>query len=234
MKESMSHDSERAEIARLRDEYDRRRQRPSEATSGGDDFIHEQRRRETLRMLTDRGLLPRPETRILEVGCGSGAVLREMLRLGAGPNRLVGLDLLEWRLREAHQALPEAMIVNGNGCHLPFADGTFDLVLQFTAFSSILDSAIRRTMAREMRRVLRPGGSILWYDFWINPANPRTRGIRPPELRRLFPGCQFDLKRITLAPPVARLLAPVSWELCRMLERLKLLNTHYLAAIRPL
>lgn len=234
MKESMSHDSERAEIARLRDEYDRRRRRPSKATSGGDDFMHEQRHRETLRMLNDRGLLPRPETRILEVGCGSGAVLREMLRLGAGPNRLVGLDLLEWRLREAHQALPEAMIVNGNGCHLPFADGTFDLVLQFTAFSSILDSAIRRTMAREMRRVLRPGGSILWYDFWINPANPRTRGIRPPELRRLFPGCQFDLKRITLAPPVARLLAPVSWELCRMLERLKLLNTHYLAAIRPL
>jgi len=59
-------------------------------------------------------------------------------------------------------------------------------------------------------------------------------GIRPAEIRELFPGCQIQFRKITLAPPIARKLAPVSWGLCYLLESLKIFNTHYLAAIRPL
>ena len=63
-----------------------------------------------------------------------------------------------------------------------------------TAISSILDSEIRRNICADMLRVLRspdpasgkPGGMILWYDFWLNPTNPQTRGVRFL-LRSLFP-----------------------------------------------
>jgi len=55
----------------------------------------------------------------------------------------------------------------------------------------------------------------------------------------LFPNCLYEFHRITLAPPIARKLAPISWGLCLLLEGLKIFNiipfgdTHYLAAIRP-
>ena len=84
-----------------------------------------------------------------------------------------------------------------------------------------------------MIRVLHPGGMILWYDFWLNPTNPQTRGIRPSEIRRLFPGTLVELHKITLAPPLARRIVPLAWGLAFFMESLKIFNTHYLAAIRP-
>jgi hypothetical protein len=83
-----------------------------------------------------------------------------------------------------------------------------------------------------MRRVVRPGGLILWYDFWINPINPQTRGIRRAEIRALFHGSRYAFRRVTLAPPIARRLAKYSWAICLGLEHLRIFNTHYLAVIR--
>ena len=119
-----------------------------------------------------------------------------------------------------------------------------------TAISSILDPDIRRNICADMLRVLRspdpasgkPGGMILWYDFWLNPTNPQTRGIRPAEtcpelsrrIKRLFPNCRYEFHRITLAPPIARRIVPISWLLAYGLERLTIFNSHYLVAIRPL
>jgi hypothetical protein len=82
-----------------------------------------------------------------------------------------------------------------------------------------------------MMKVTRPGGMILWYDFWLNPGNPQTRGIRPAEIELLFPNCTFEFHKITLAPPVARRLVPVSWIMCVFLENLKVFNTYYLVTI---
>ena len=72
----------------------------------------------------------------------------------------------------------------------------------------------------------------MWYDFWLNPTNPQTKGIRPAEIRQLFPGCRCSFQRITLAPPLARRIIPLSWGLGLLLEGLKLFNSHYLAAIQ--
>jgi len=85
-----------------------------------------------------------------------------------------------------------------------------------------------------MLRVLKPNGIILWYDFWLNPTNPQTRGIRPKEIRELFPNCNFEFHKITLAPPIARRIVPLSWGLALFLEGLKIFNSHYLVVIRPL
>jgi hypothetical protein len=74
---------------------------------------------------------------------------------------------------------------------------------------------------------------LIWYDFLFNnPKNPHVRGIGAREIRSLFPGCAVTLKRITLAPPIARRLVPITWIGSLILERLFIFNTHYLGIIR--
>jgi hypothetical protein len=101
--------------------------------------------------------------------------------------------------------------------------------------TSILDDGMKKAVAIEMLRVLKPAGIILWYDFLFNnPKNPQVRGIGAREIRALFPDCLVTLRRITLAPPIARRLVPVTWIGALLLEKITFLNTHYLGIIRKL
>jgi SAM-dependent methyltransferase len=196
-------------------------------------FLLQQRQRTMLDLLDRHGFNPLAGKDILELGCGRGGVLHELLSYEASPKRLHGADLIIDRVREAHERLPHLPVICADGRQLPYEMDAFDLVLQYTVFSSVLDPGIRANIAQEMLRVLRPGGMIVWYDFWLNPTNPHTRGIRPTEIRKLFPWCNYDFRRVTLAPPITRQLAPRSWLACYLLESLRLFNTHYLVAIRP-
>ncbi len=226
------------DIARLRNEYEDRKHRLAGSDvyslfNRANLFIVQQRQRGVLTTLKKNGFTSLSNLLILEMGCGGGGVLTEYLGFGASPENLMGVDLLLDRLLHAHHLLPGSGFANADGQSLPYLSRTFDLVLQYTAISSILDPEIRRNICADMLRVLKPGGMILSYDFWLNPANPQTHGIRPAEIKRLFPNCQYEFHRITLAPPIARKLATVSWGLCLFLENLKIFNTHYLVTIRP-
>lgn len=226
------------DLDRLREEYLRRQsdqsgQELNSLVNPGQLYLIQQRQRELLSLLRREGCSILTEKRILEIGCGSGGVLRELLWLGATPSLLNGVELLDWRLAEAKTATPHLNLINADGRSLPYVDQCFDLVLQFTVFSSILDNEVKRSIAAEMLRVVKPDGMIIWYDFWLNPSNDQTRGIRPAEIRTLFPNCRYDFRRITLAPPIARRLAPRFHSLSLLLEKLRVLNTHYLVAIRP-
>lgn len=196
-------------------------------------FAIQQRHRVVLALLKSQGFDDLANLRILEMGCGGGGVLTEYLGFGASPENLYGVDLLCVRLLHAHHNLPGSGFANADGQSLPFPSKTFDLVLQYTAISSILDPEIRRNICIDMLRVLKPGGLLLWYDFWLNPTNPQTRGIRPAEIRQLFPNSTYEFHKVTLAPPIARCIVPVSWMLALFLEKLKIFNSHYLVAIRP-
>ena len=196
-------------------------------------FSIQQRQCAILRMLRKYGFTDSAGLKILEMGCGGGGVLVEFLNVGASPGNLYGVDLLSDRLVHAHQRLPGSCLINADGQLLPFSSQSFDLVMQFTALSSLLDPDISGNVCRDMLRVLRTSGLILWYDFWLNPTNPQTRGIRPAEIRRLFPNCMYEFHKITLAPPIARRIVPVSWILALLLEKQKVFNSHYLVAIRP-
>jgi len=234
------------DIDRLRNEYEHRKQRFASSDmyswfNTANLFAIQQRQRAVLSTLKKYGFTELHNLLIFEMGCGGGGVLTEYLGFGASPENLFGVDLLFDRLRHTHHVLQGSGLANADGQFLPFPSQTFDLVLQSTAISSILDPEIRRNICADMLRVLRspdpasgkPGGMILSYDFWLNPTNPQTRGIRPAEIKQLFPNCHYEFHRITLAPPLARRLAPVSWGLCLFLESLKIFNTHYLVAIRP-
>ncbi|HUS15691.1 MAG TPA: class I SAM-dependent methyltransferase [Chloroflexia bacterium] len=223
---------------RLRTEYAARERRLAHSDlyslfNPGNLYLVQGRQRAVLQLLRREGCSTLSEKRLLEVGCGAGMVLLEFLSYGATPGRLHGVDLLDWRLADGRVRLAGVPLMQADGRSLPYEDAAFDVVMQFTMFSSILDGAVRQAAAHEMRRVLRPNGLILWYDYWLNPTNRQTRGIRPAEVRRLFPDCRTTFQRVTLAPPLARRLARRAWLLCSVLESLRVLNTHYLVAVRP-
>jgi len=229
---------EHPDLVRLREEYAGRKWRQA----GSDIYsplnaaylyaIH-QRQRDTLHLLKKAGISSFNKLRLLEIGCGKGGVLLEYLTYGANPDQLHGIDLLPHRVESAHARLSHLPLACADGRFLPYRRNSFDVVFQYTAFTSILDDKIRAAIAQEMLRVLRSNGVILWYDFWFNPTNPQTRGIRPAEIRRLFPSCVFDFRRVTLAPPLARRLVPFSWIAAALVEKLLIFNSHYLVAICP-
>jgi SAM-dependent methyltransferase len=173
-------------------------------------------------------LLPLDDRAVLEVGCGSGGLLPGLARLGAA--RPIGVDLSIERLTAArrHEGLG---VAQADAAALPFATGAFDLVVQSTVLSSVLDAPARRAIAAEMARVLRPDGRVLWYDFVWNPTNRRTRGVGRRELLALVPGFDGPIERVTLAPPLARLSARISPRLAVALAAVPALRSHQLALL---
>lgn len=238
-----------SEADRIREEYRRRaREVPPDRyapTTPANLFLVQQRARQLVRLLARERLLPLGGKRVLEVGCGSCGWLPMLEDFGATRGDLAGIDLDPTRAAAAARRLcghrdeagrllaAGADIRCGDATALPWADGAFDLVVQSTVLTSVLDPGMKRALAAEMVRVLRPGGAVVWYDFaYSNPANANVRGIGRREIAALFPGCRPSLSRVTLAPPVARRLVPYTWVGAAALEALWVLNTHYLGIIR--
>lgn len=225
------------DLRRLQEEYLRRaaEQKTHDLYSPGNpahNWMISDRRKNILDGLSKFGFGNLDDLRIMELGCGSGGVIKEFIQYGASPHRLFGVDLLLDRLEHATGEIKKSNWINANGQCLPFQDECFDLLLQFTAFSSILDPEIKKDMAVEMMRVLKPGSYILWYDFVWNPTNQQTRGINLKEIERLFSGCDIFPSRITLAPPLTRILVPRFAGLANWLSLLKILNSHLLVWIK--
>ena len=196
-------------------------------------FFHCSLYRSSIDVLAAAGKFPFDSLRILDIGCGSGTWLLEFVQWGALPSMIAGIDLSEERISLAAKRLPEADIQAGDAQALPWRSASFDIVTQFTVFTSILDDSVRMRIALEMLRVLNPGGVILWYDFrFNNPRNPNVRGIRRQEIRQLFKGCDIDFRSLTLLPPLARAVVSRSWLAAELLETLPILRSHYLALIR--
>jgi ubiquinone/menaquinone biosynthesis C-methylase UbiE len=175
------------------------------------------------------------DKKILDIGCGTGMHLQRFLAYGAQPGNLAGIDLMPERIALAKQMNPAIDWRQGSAHELPYPDASFDLITLFVVFSSILNEPLRQRIADEIWRVRKPGGLILCYDFtYSNPRNPAVVGISRQHIRYLFqhPGAQFDFRRITLAPPLARFIAPRAYGLVSFLEQIKLLNTHIICSIK--
>ncbi len=141
----------------------------------------------------------------LEVGCGSGYYANRLSEYGA--QRVAGIDLMEARIAAARERHPQLELVAGDASALPWADGEFDVVTQFTCLSAMADPALRAGVAAEMWRVLRPGGVVLSFDI-VRPhrallalrrvrrrgapapvvAGTPTYPVSPEELRTWFAG----------------------------------------------
>ena len=171
--------------------------------------------------------------RLLEVGCGAGGNLLELLRFGFAPGNLTGIELLSERCAQARGVLPQAtQLIEGDALKADVADASQDLVFASTVFSSLLDDAFQQRLAAAMWRWTRPGGAVLWYDFTFdNPRNPDVRGVPLARVRALFPEGRIDAHRVTLAPPIARRLCRVHPSLYTLFNALPLLRTHLLCWI---
>jgi ubiquinone/menaquinone biosynthesis C-methylase UbiE len=229
-------DVARAEEVRIRAAYARREKDDFRYlwSNAGHLFMIQERERHFLQLLKRHCFMPLKTKKILEIGCGTGYWLREFVKWGAQPENITGLDLLPELVFEARRLCPEGVTVQqGSAAELEFSDRSFHVVLQSTVFTSILNPVVQAQVAKEMIRVLKDDGLIIWYDFRVNnPRNPDVRGIKKQEIFRLYPNCNVKLERITLAPPLARLIAPYSWLVCQVLECLPCLRTHYIGVIQ--
>ncbi len=231
------HDRLSVELRRIEEAYARRQSDFRYSLSNPAHLLIVQEREEKLlRLLAERGYASLETTRILEVGCGTGAWLRDFIRWGALPDNIWGVDLLPARIAQARELCPAGVTLKcQDATSLDVPDGSFDLVFQSTVFTSILSADVRRLLAQEMLRVVRQRGLIIWYDFHVNnPGNPDVRGISRKEITQLFPNCSISLEKLTWAPPLGRIVAPVSSSLYRALSCIKPLCTHYLGAITQL
>jgi ubiquinone/menaquinone biosynthesis C-methylase UbiE len=199
----------------------------------GNRAIYAERHALTESLLRERGYLPLRGHRVLEVGSGLGAELASMVEFGASTSDLVGVELLPERVELARQAHPGIEFRAGDAEKLDFPDASFDLVMAITIFTSILDRAVAAGVANEIRRVLKPRGAVLWYDFrYDNPSNRNVRGIGESEVRKMFPGFQGRLHTVTLIPQIARRLGPLTSVLYSALAAVPPLRSHLLGLLQ--
>jgi len=192
-------------------------------------YLHRTRDEAMLRALRTQNIEALAARRILELGCGVGSLLKSLIAYGATPDLLAGIDPNVSHLRRARNA-SGATVAVADGALLPYRDAAFDLVFIFTALSSMVDIEVRRHAAHEALRVLRPSGMVLVYDFRMNPFNSHVLPVSPSELQHIFEPHHVNIDRVTLAPPLVRLLGGRD-SLCRPLEHLVFLHTHMLASI---
>ena len=201
-------------------------------TNKGNQAMLREREQKLKQLLQHFGFLPLDNRRILDVGCGTGEMLAGLQRWGGKPENLFGVDLLPARIQRAKETFPQINFQQANAERLPFSDGFFDLVSVFTVFSSILDHRMTCNVSREIDRILRRGGAVIWYDFRFNsPLNRHVRDISRKTVRHLFPGFDSRLVSITLLPPLARRLGRLTDALYACLTSVAFLRSHYLGIL---
>jgi len=120
-----------------------------------------------------------PGTRVLEVGCGVGAVLAVLGQEFPGI-RLTGVDIepkqLEFARGHLERSEVEATLIEADAHELPFGDESFDHVWMMWLLEHIPDPP---AVLREARRVLVPGGGVtaIEVDYGTCRAEPSTPAI---------------------------------------------------------
>lgn len=193
----------------------------------------QERQRAMLALFARLGHADLAPLRLVEVGCGSGGNLLELLRLGFRPEHLIGIELLPERLAQARELLPPALVLHGgDATAIDLPTQSQDIVFVSTVFSSLLDDAFQQRLADTMWGWVKPGGGVLWYDFTVdNPANADVRGVPLARVHALFPQGRVQSARVTLAPPLARRVVRVHPALYTVFNSIPWLRTHRLAWI---
>ncbi|MCS6987296.1 MAG: class I SAM-dependent methyltransferase [Sphingomonadaceae bacterium] len=137
-------------------------------------------------------VVPQAEGRVLELGAGGGANLPLY-----DPRRVTsvtGVDpharLRAMALRAGVPAAVPIELVDGRAEELPFPDGSFDTVVTTFTLCSVQDPA--RALA-EARRVLKPGGRLVFLEHGLAPAPGLQRWQRrlEPLWKRIAGGCHL-------------------------------------------
>ena len=157
----------------------------------------------------------RGDERILDLGCGRGAVLL-MAAQHLTTGRAVGVDL--WRTvdqsgnsAEATQrnAIAEGVadrveLHTGDMTALPFEDNSFDVILSSLAIHNISGRAGREKAISEAVRVLRPGGRLMIADVRATRQHQaQLAKIGMNDVARRWLGWRFGVRLVTATKPEA-------------------------------
>ena len=172
-------------------------------------------------------LLPslHPGARVLDVGCGPGAITRGLAERVAPGGEVVGIDraaAFVEAARAAHESVAGLRFEEADAAALPFDDGTFDVAFAHAVLQHVESP---EAVVAELRRVVRPGGVVGLADadldgYLLHPVpeglaaalalDRRTRrnpdvGRRLPELlhRAGFTSVRFETDTNVVADPVA-------------------------------
>jgi ubiquinone/menaquinone biosynthesis C-methylase UbiE len=129
-------------------------------------------RRRALSLLAEAWLAEdHRDRKIADVACGSGAFLKDLNR--AFPRaRLVGVDLSLAYLKETRRCSGVERLVQAKAECLPFADQSLDAVACVYLFHE-LPPRVRPLVAKEIARVLKPGGLLAFADSIQSQDEPR-------------------------------------------------------------
>jgi ubiquinone/menaquinone biosynthesis C-methylase UbiE len=129
---------------------------------------------------------PRRPLAVLDLGCGTGRFTPMLADTFGGPVYGVEPSTGMRRVAEETAGHPAVRYLPGSAEHIPLPDGTCDVVLLFLVLHHVGD---RPAAAREIRRVLRPGGRVLVRSTFVD---------RLPELlwHRYFPGARAIEQRL--------------------------------------
>lgn len=168
--------------------------------------------------------------KILEVGAGTGYNLHFFNRIGIPWTNIWANELLEERTEILKSNFPLVNIISGDAMEIEINE-KFDVVLQSTVFTSILDLQYRINLANKIYNLLKPKGILLWYDFiYDNPWNKDVKGIGKRDIKKLFPQAKrIEFNRVTLAPPIGRRVKKC-YNLVNFLA--PFLRTHLIAVIQ--
>jgi ubiquinone/menaquinone biosynthesis C-methylase UbiE len=140
--------------------------------------------------------VPAPH-RVLDVGCGTGYLLRQLAGRAPDAVELAGLDAAAEMVRVARESTddPRVRFQAGRAEHLPEPDGAFDLVVSTTSFDHWAD---QEAGLLECARVMAPGGRLVLVDQFSPLYLPTLVGSRRGKARtrrratRLLAGAGFQ------------------------------------------
>lgn len=166
--------------------------------------------------------------KFMEIGAGAGSNIPFFSSMGIIDENIYANELVEDRSQKLKLNFPNIHVLPGDALQLDM-ENTFDIVFQSTVFTSILDLNFKKKLAKNLWKMTKTDGIVLWYDFmYDSPNNKSVKGIDKSEIKLLFNESKnIDFFKVTLAPPIGRRFQ----NLYSFLNSFSFLRTHVIAVI---
>jgi ubiquinone/menaquinone biosynthesis C-methylase UbiE len=175
--------------------------------------------------------IPSEGGRVLDLGCGDGSLAAEAI--ASEPTDWVGVDLRPEAVAVAQERFPDRTFVVASADEVPLDEESVDVVVARLLFSSLPSAELEASVAEEVRRLLRPGGWLVWLDIrYANPTNHAVHGLSRARIAGLFPGWRQELRPSGLLPPLARRLGRTTRVAYPALSVLPLLRSHLVGRLQ--